>query len=181
VRVEIVDHRPEWPERFRELASRIRVLLGTRATAIHHIGSTSVPGLAAKDVIDIQVAVEDLHPLPPIHDALVQDGWTFMEDNDDRRKWFFHLDAPDGRRLSNLHVRRDGEFSQQAALLLRDHLREVPDARLRYEATKRGLATRDWPTVEDYAIAKGDCVWALLREADVRSFATGWRPGPSEA
>ena len=181
MRVEILDHQPDWPERFLHLASRIRVALGARATAIHHIGSTSVPGLAAKDVIDIQVSVEDLHPLMPLREALVSEGWTFMDDNDDHRKWFFHLDAPDGRRLSNLHVRRYGEFSQQAALLFRDHLRDVPDARLRYERTKRELATRDWPTIEDYAIAKGDCVWALLREADVRSFTTGWQPSPSEA
>ena len=87
-------------------------------------------------------------------------------DNDDRRKRFFRLVGADDRRLANIHVRNLGEFSEQAALLFRDYLRAAPEARHRYEETKRTLAPQIWRTVDDYADAKGDCVCALIREAE---------------
>lgn len=98
--------------------------------------------------------------------------------NEDRRKWYAK------RRTSgdetNVHIRTSGEFSQQAALLFRDYLRDEASARRRYERVKRELAERDWDRVDDYADAKGDIVWQLLREADRWSWH-GWQPGDSDA
>lgn len=170
-----------WPARFKEYASSLRGVLGSRARRIDHIGSTSVPGLAAKDVIDLQLSVADFEPFAPLCHAIETVGYRWMPHNEDRRKRFFSLESPDGVRLANLHVRRHGEFSEQAALLLRDYLRARPEARHRYEETKRTLATRQWPTVNHYAEAKGDCVWSLLREADRWSFDIGWAAAPSDA
>jgi GrpB-like predicted nucleotidyltransferase (UPF0157 family) len=180
VTVQIVPADPAWPDRFAAIATDLRAVLGDRAERIDHIGSTSVPGLAAKDVIDIQLSVAELEPHEPVRAALVGLGWAFMADNPDRRKRFY-LRRGDGFPDANLHVRRTGEFSQQAALLLRDHLRADAAALGRYEATKRALAERQWEDVDAYADAKGDCVWQLLREADRWAWTVGWSPGPSDA
>lgn len=176
----LVPHRPEWAARFADLGARLRGALGDRARRIDHIGSTSIPGIAAKPIVDVQVAVEDFEPFAPLREGVEATGYRFHPDNDDLRKRYFTLDE-DGTRISNLHLRRWAEFSPQAALLLRDYLRAVPEARARYEATKRELATRQWPTIDHYADAKGDTIWALLREADVWSGASGWHAGPSDA
>jgi GrpB-like predicted nucleotidyltransferase (UPF0157 family) len=180
MRVVLAEADPLWPRLFRDRAAAIRQLLDDRVERIDHIGSTAVPGLAAKPIIDVQVSVEDLDPFEPVEAALGALGYGYDPDNLDRRKRFFGLDGPDGKRLVNVHVRRLGEWSQQAALLFRDYLRDAPDARNRYELEKRRLATQDWPTVDDYAEAKGDVVWALLREAD-RWSCFGWDPGRSDA
>lgn len=202
MRITLHDHDPTWPHRFAAFGADLRRSLldrvPDRLVAIHHIGSTSVPGLAAKDVIDIQVTLQPvalqpvdvrrpLEPFEPVCEAIEVLGYRFQRTNPDLRKRFFHLDAdpgPDGapgRRLVNLHVRPHGEFSAQAALLLRDVLRSSPEARDRYETTKRQLAAREWDSVDDYADAKGDTIWALLREADAWAARTGWCPDPSDA
>ncbi len=180
ISVHLAPYDPAWSDQFAELAAPLRQALGDRALRIDHIGSTAVPGIAAKPIVDVQVAVDDFEPFPPLRAAIESVGYRFWPDNDDLRKRYFTLDR-DGGRVSNLHCRRWGEFSAQAALLLRDHLRAVPAARQRYEATKRELATRAWPTVDHYADAKGDTIWALLREADEWGWALGWHPGPSDA
>lgn len=140
-----------------------------------------MPGLAAKDVIDLQVSVADSEPFEPLRIAIEALGYRWIPDNHDRRKRFFHLDSPQGARLANLHVRREGEFSEQAALLFRDYLRARPKARHLYEEAKRALALRPWPTVDHYADAKGDCVWSLLREADRWAWDIGWNTPASDA
>ena len=180
VTVQIVPADPAWARRFAVLATELRAVLGDRAERIDHIGSTAVPGLAAKDVIDIQVSVADLEPHEPVRAALVGLGWSAPADNPDHRKRFYFRRG-DGLQDANLHVRRTGEFSQQASLLFRDHLRADATARARYEGTKRALAGRDWDDVDAYADAKGDCVWQLLREADRWAWGVGWAPGPSDA
>jgi GrpB-like predicted nucleotidyltransferase (UPF0157 family) len=197
----LAPYNPHWPAQFREAGAALRgalePVLGAALTRIDHIGSTAVPGLAAKPVLDVQVSVRDFAPghaeaarLPAAIEALGlawlgawsgdRRSWPF-----DRRKWMFarrrpHPPGPLGAYDVNLHVRREGCVSQQQALLLRDFLRGHPEACARYEGVKRGLARREWATVNAYATAKGDCIWALLREADEWSWG-GWRPGPSDA
>lgn len=189
MQVHLVASDPEWPSRFAAFGADLRHSLSDqsvagvaeRLVAIHHIGSTSVAGLAAKPVIDIQVTLRSLEPFEPAREAIEVHGYRWHHDNPDLRKRFFRLDGADGVRLVNLHVRVEGEFSQRAALLLRDYLRAEPFAAERYEATKRALAELEWADVDSYADAKGDTVWQLLREADVWSAARAWSPGPSDA
>ncbi len=195
MQIELVAYDSGWPHRFGAFGADLRHSISdqsvdgvaVRLVAIHHIGSTSVPGLAAKDVVDIQVTVAhrplvgDFEPFGPLREAIEVHGYRWDPDNTDRRKRFFGLDTPEARRVVNLHVRGEGEFSQQASLLFRDYLRSHEPARARYGATKRELSERDWPTVDDYAIAKGDTVWALLREADEWAARTGWRTPPTDA
>jgi GrpB-like predicted nucleotidyltransferase (UPF0157 family) len=198
--ITLAPYDPVWPAQFREVGAALRAavepILGAALTRIDHIGSTSVPGLAAKPVIDVQVSVQDFVPeradasrFPAAIEAVGinwQGEWVGdRRDWIDRRKWMFsrrppYPPGPLGPFDINLHVRREGCVSQQQALLFRDYLRTHGQARERYEATKRELALSEWPTTNDYAGAKGDCVWALLREADEWSWL-GWRPGPSDA
>jgi GrpB-like predicted nucleotidyltransferase (UPF0157 family) len=216
--ITLVPYDPAWPERFAEIGAALRgaldPVLGDRLTRIDHIGSTSVPGIAAKPIIDVQVSVRDFLPADdpaatgyaprprppddrrhvgyrgetrdPIATAIESAGFSWAGDwCTDWRKWLFRRRSPYGSHPlpavdANLHVGREGCVSQQQALLFRDLLRTHEEARRRYEAVKRDLATREWAAVDDYADAKGDCVWALLRQADVWSW-NGWRPGPSDA
>lgn len=185
MQIEIVDPDPRWPGHFGLVAGSLRSAIGHWAQRIDHIGSTSVPGLAAKPIIDIQITVDEPSAIDsakhPARLELESVGFAWMGDNDDRRKRFLRLrESARGWPDVNLHVRRDGCTSQQQALLFRDYLRADDSARRRYEQEKRRLARREWGSVDDYADAKGDVVWALLREADGWSFS-GWQPGPSDA
>jgi len=182
VTVTLVSPDPGWPAQFEVVAGDLRTRLGSGALRIDHIGSTAVPGLAAKDVLDVQVTVADPGALDdrahPWHRVLADAGYAQDVDNDDRRKRFLRRRTP-GAPWVNLHVRRDGCVSGQQALLFRDYLRTHPAARERYELEKRRLSRRGWSSVDAYAEAKGDVVWALLREADRWSWF-GWRPGTSD-
>jgi GrpB-like predicted nucleotidyltransferase (UPF0157 family) len=182
VTIVLVAHDPAWAHQFVVASSQVRVATGSWATRIDHIGSTSVPDLVAKPVIDVQVSTGDPSqlddPAHPVRHRLLSVGYELVLDNDDRRKRFLRRRAngPD----INLHVRRDGCVSQQQALLFRDYLRADESARRRYGDQKSRLARRRWPSVDHYADAKSDIVWALLREADRWSWS-GWRPGASDA
>jgi GrpB-like predicted nucleotidyltransferase (UPF0157 family) len=185
MRIEIVDPDPAWPASFRTIATVVRRAVGEWGRRIDHIGSTSVAGLAAKPIIDVQITTQDPSDLDkadhPVRQALEAAGFVLMIDNDDRRKRMLGLrESHRGWPDTNVHVRRDGCVSQQQALLLRDYLRTNESARTRYEQEKRRLSRLQWPTVDHYADAKGDVVWALLREADVWSWS-GWMPGPADA
>lgn len=177
MRVEISKYDPAWAERFALAGAHLREVFGVRADRIDHIGSTSIPGLAAKPIIDVQVSLPDLADVDGFRDALADLSFELMV-NEDRRKWYAER-RTDGAE-TNVHIRRTGQFSQQAALLFRDYLRAEPSARLRYEHVKRELAQREWDRADDYADAKGDIVWQLLREADRWSWH-GWEPGVTDA
>ncbi|KAI0906822.1 GrpB domain protein [Ustulina deusta] len=135
--LEIVDYRPEWPAMFAEVENRIRQALGNRAIVVQHVGSTSVPGLAAKDVIDIDLAVAD----PADEESYVPDlqaaGFKllFREPTWYQHR-FFHLDEP----YTNLHVFGSDSSELVRHRLFRDWLREHEDDRDRYTAVKREAA-----------------------------------------
>ena len=177
MKVVIANYDPAWVDRFVVVGAQLREVFGKAADRIDHIGSTSVPGLAAKPIIDVQVSIPDLHDVEQFRAALDARGFELMA-NDDRRKCYAR------RRVSgdevNVHIRASGEFSQQAALLFRDYLRAEPSARRRYERVKRELSERSWDRIDDYADAKGDVVWQLLREADRWSWQ-GWQLGSTDA
>src|SRR5512146_20988 len=135
--IEIVPYQPSWPSEFQAIAGPLRPALGDLALRIDHIGSTAVPGLAAKDRIDIQVTVQELDPA--IEQALNAAGYTRLEritqdhippqgplDPGLWAKWLFY--PPAGQRPTNLHVRRAGLPNQRYPLLFRDYLRAHPES-----------------------------------------------------
>ncbi len=177
--IRIVAYDPVWPARFAELGCRLRDALGDVALRIDHIGSTSVPGLAAKPVIDIQVSVTALEPVDPFREPLARLGYVYRADNTERTKRYFR--EPPGEPRTHIHVRRSGSFAEQFPMLFRDFLRTHPDDTAAYEKLKRRLADEFPDDGAAYTEAKGTFVWETIRRADDWAQATGWEPGPSDA
>ncbi len=177
--VRIVDYDPAWPARFTEIGSALRRALGGVALRIDHIGSTSVPGLAAKPVIDIQVSVARLEPVAVFRDPLVDIGLVYRADNPERTKRYFR-EAP-GQPRTHIHVRRAGSFSEQFPLLFRDFLRVDQPAASDYASIKRTLAQRHRRDRQAYTDAKATICWQIIQRADEWAQRTGWVPGPTDA
>ena len=176
--VRIAAYDPAWASRFAELGIRLRAALGGAAIRIDHVGSTSVPGLAAKPVIDIQVSVARLEPAGPFAEPLAGLGFIYRADNPERTKRYFR--EPPGGARTHVHVRRSGSFSEQFALLFRDFLRADAGTAAQYEALKRRLAAQFGSDGHGYTDAKGPFIWEIIRRADEWAQRTGWQPGPSD-
>jgi GrpB-like predicted nucleotidyltransferase (UPF0157 family) len=177
--VEICPYDPAWPNLFAALGVRVRDALGSVALRIDHIGSTAVPGLAAKPIIDVQVSVAALDPVDAYRVPLEGLGLVFRPENTERTKRYFR-EAP-GTRRTHLHVRRAGSWAEQFALLFRDYLRARPEDRERYAELKRRLANELRDDRHAYTEAKGPFIWEVMARADRWSQEVGWAPGPSDA
>ena len=175
----IVPYDDQWPQLFMQLAMDLRQALGEVAVRIDHIGSTSIPGLAAKPVIDIQIAVADFEPLDAFRLPLERLGYVFRAENPELTKRYFR-ESP-GQRRTHLHVRRNGSFSQQFALLFRDFLRVRPDLAAQYAALKIKLARQYRDDRIAYTDAKSPFIWQVVAQADLWAQSVGWQPGPSDA
>jgi GrpB-like predicted nucleotidyltransferase (UPF0157 family) len=178
-RVEVVPYDPAWPRRFRELATALRAALGDTARRIDHIGSTAVPGLDAKPVMDIQISVGSFDPIDAYRLPLERLGYLFRSDNTELTKRYFR--EPVSQPRTHVHVRRLGSWSEQFALLFRDYLRSDPEAAQQYAAIKRALAAEHHADRKAYTEAKEPHLWTLMRRADRWSHDTGWILGLSDA
>jgi GrpB-like predicted nucleotidyltransferase (UPF0157 family) len=174
-----VDYDPVWPSMFASLGERLRATLGSVAIRIDHIGSTAVPGLAAKPIIDVQVSVERLESDDTFRTPLQAAGFIHRVGGVERTKRYFR--EPPGDRRTHIHVRRAGSFSEQFALLFRDYLRSDASAAHEYEAVKRKLAERLRDDRHAYVDAKVPVIWGLMCRADEWAGRIGWEPGPSDA
>lgn len=184
--IEIVAYRPTWPSEYRDLAARIRAAVGDAVVGLHHIGSTSVPALAAKDVIDIQLTIADLERVP--HAQLEAAGFVRGKPSSDHcppgielpaeqlSKWFYSLQT----RRANLHVRQAGRFNQRYPLLCRDYLRAHPSAAAAYAQIKRQLARHFPHDAEAYYDVKDPVFDLLMAAAEDWARATGWSLPPSD-
>jgi GrpB-like predicted nucleotidyltransferase (UPF0157 family) len=175
----VVSYDPGWPLLFREDAGMLHRALGEVALRIDHIGSTAVPGLAAKPIIDIQIAVAAFEPLAAYRDRLEALGYVFRADNPDRTKRYFR-ESP-GTRRTHIHVRQHGSWSEQFALLFRDFLRCHSQQASEYAALKLALIQEDTHDRRGYTEAKGPAIWAIMRQASDWSQEVGWEPGSTDA
>lgn len=178
-KVIVLPYDEAWPEQFREWGQRLRRALGPAAARIDHIGSTAVPGLAAKPIVDIQISVASFDPWEPVRQSLAHVGLYWREHNPDRSKRYFR-EAPGERRM-HIHVRLSGSWSEQLALLFRDYLRCHEADCAVYADVKRHLAAQYETDRHGYTAAKSDRIWDILRRADRWSQQTGWVPGESDA
>jgi GrpB-like predicted nucleotidyltransferase (UPF0157 family) len=177
--VEIADYDPDWAGAFAELGVVLRGALADVAVRIDHIGSTAVPGLAAKPVIDIQMSVPSLEPVDTFRVPLDRLGYIYRADNPERTKRYFR--EPPGQRRTHIHVRQLGSFSEQFPLLFRDYLRSHPPQAAEYAVVKRRCAASFRHDRQGYVEAKDSYVWNVIRRADAWAQRTGWTPGPSDA
>lgn len=175
----IVEYDRQWPTLFAELGTRLRGALGEAALRIDHIGSTSVPGLSAKPVIDVQVSVSSFEPLEAYRGPLEELGFVLRAQNPDLTKRYFR-EQP-GERRTHIHVRRAGSWPEQFALLFRDYIRLHNDDAKRYAELKHRLAQQYRDDRGSYVEAKAPFIWEIMTRADAWAQATGWQPGPTDA
>jgi GrpB-like predicted nucleotidyltransferase (UPF0157 family) len=180
----IVPYKDSWPAEYRAIAARLSAAAGDAALAIHHIGSTSVPGLAAKDIIDVQITVADL----AIADRLALAGFTLSPHRSDHtppgmtlppeqlaKRLFTFTERP-----ANVHVRVAGRFNQRYPLLCRDYLRAHQAGADAYAVIKRELA-RMFPNDADSYYAVKDPVFDLIMTAaNDWAVRTGWQLPPGD-
>ena len=179
----ILDYDSSWPARFEAIAHDLRSRVGSAATTIDHIGSTSVPGLAAKDIIDIQVTVLDLDAADAWPHELI-DGVVRTQrgtsqdhvppDNSDTHHWAKHFWSGSS---AHIHVREFGRLNQRYALLFRDFLRAHQAAADAYGTLKRALATAargDW---DAYYAVKDPACDLIIAGAEEWALRTAWTPG----
>jgi GrpB-like predicted nucleotidyltransferase (UPF0157 family) len=173
LQIQIVAYDPAWPSRFEAEAVRIREALGTLALRIDHHGSTSVPGLAAKPIIDIQVSVESLQPIREYLEPLCSIGYVHVPHEDDSFCPFFHRPSR-WPHTHHVHVVAAGGEAERRTLAFRDYLRAHPAEASAYEALKRNIAAQinsnDDDSREAYARAKTDCVERILATASGRPY-----------
>ncbi|WP_440603860.1 GrpB family protein [Bacillus sp. GB_SG_008] len=175
----VVPYKSEWPREFQDLGNSLRVVLEDVAIRIDHIGATSIPGLAAKPIIDVQISVRTLELLDSFREPLESLGFIHRADNSDRSKRYFR-EAP-GNKRTHIHVRREGSWPEQLALLFRDYMRNHPEDCKRYEDLKYKLVKEYVNDRGMYTEAKDPLIWEILRKADKWSQNTGWMPPKSDA
>jgi GrpB-like predicted nucleotidyltransferase (UPF0157 family) len=187
--IAIVPYQHDWPDQFARLGRGLRDVLGDLALRIDHIGSTSVSGLAAKDIIDIQVSVRAL--TTQLDDALDRAGYEPLahitcdhvpagrpKDPEQWRKWFYNERG--GARRVNLHVRVAGRANQRYAVLFRDYLRANAEATAAYGQVKMALAGYHAESDEAYYAMKDPVCDIIMVGAEAWAAGTGWVPGPSD-
>ncbi|HEV2637707.1 MAG TPA: GrpB family protein [Actinocrinis sp.] len=164
-RVLIEDYDPAWPALYEREVERIRVVLGAAALSLEHVGSTSVPGLAAKPIIDIDLLVADTTDEDAYVPALEAGGYVLRLREPE---WYEHrmFKGPDTD--VNLHVFSPGAEEPERHKVLRDWLRSHPQDRDLYARTKRELAERDWEFMYQYTDAKGQVLREILTRAGCR-------------
>jgi GrpB-like predicted nucleotidyltransferase (UPF0157 family) len=162
----VVDYDPNWPSLYEQEKDRIVATLGEAVVQIEHIGSTSVPGLAAKPIIDIAVGIanfEEAKAYVPMIEGL---GYTyepeFEADLPERR--FFWKGSP-SLHTHHIHMAEPGSLEWIKPILFRNYLREHPEAARQYQVLKRELAVRCGPDMEAYVKGKTEFVRSILSQA----------------
>ena len=189
--ITIVPYDTSWPEAFIAVSQPLRTALGELALRIDHIGSTSVQGLAAKDVIDVQVTIKDFSCTPQLVTALGSLGYTliphitsdhlpplYQGSETDWEKLMFR--PPANQRPTHLHVRALGRPNQRYPLLFRDYLRAHPVASAAYAQIKISLSQRHPDDVDFYYDIKDPLCDIVIDAAEDWARTTGWQMGPSD-
>ena len=165
-KIEIVDYDARWPEQFQKLANTIAVALGKTALRIEHIGSTSVPGLGAKPIIDILLVVADSRDEITYLPKLEAIGYELrVREPDFHEHRMFRTPARD----VHVHVYSAGSSEIERNLIFRDRLRSNLQDRQRYEDIKRKLATQSWSDMNAYATAKTQIIEQIIATARAAS------------
>jgi GrpB-like predicted nucleotidyltransferase (UPF0157 family) len=156
----VADYDSTWPSKFQHEHERIRQALGATGLRIEHIGSTAVPGLAAKPVIDVLVTVEDPNDESTLLPTLESAGYELRVREPGHR--MFRTPQRD----VHVHSWADADPEVDRYLAFRDRLRRSPGDRAAYERLKRDLATREWSDMNEYADAKTALITAITTRAD---------------
>ncbi|WP_433274074.1 GrpB family protein [Pseudonocardia xinjiangensis] len=168
--ITVVPYDPIWPEKFASERERIMGALGATAQRVDHIGSTSVPGLDAKPIIDVDLSVADADDEASYLPALERVGYHL------RVRQPGHRMVRTSDLNVHVHVCAGGSEWERRHLLFRDWLRHDPTDRQAYAKLKRELAERDWPDMNAYADAKGALITKITARAEEWARAVNWLP-----
>jgi GrpB-like predicted nucleotidyltransferase (UPF0157 family) len=164
--ITVLAYNPEWPQKFQKHEGIIRSALGDTALQIEHIGSTAVPGLAAKPIIDVLVVVPDSSDESFYLPQLEEVGYVLRVREPDFHE---HRMMRTPEKDVHIHIFSPGSSEVERYLLFRDRLRQDPKARNRYEKVKRELATHAWSDMNAYADAKTKIIEKIIKSARVDS------------
>ena len=163
----IEEYDPQWPERFDEIHSRIASVLGSLATAIEHVGSTAVPGLAAKPIIDIDILLKSARDLPPVVAKLTAAGYEHRGTRGVSGRDAFRAPGHDIHHHLYVCSAPGSEFFRHIAF--RDYLRTHPKDAEDYARLKRSLAGKFSVDREAYTQAKTDFIHEILQRPDLEN------------
>ncbi|BCE03798.1 GrpB family protein [Marinicellulosiphila megalodicopiae] len=182
--IKMTPYHPNWPDEYQKIAKQLRFLLEDVALRIDHIGSTSINELAAKDVIDIQITVDDISNTF-IEQKLTSEGFVFRNeadcdnlvglDNDSielKKKFFQELQ---GERRAHIHVRQIGRLNQEYPLLFRDYLRSHSTIKLAYAKIKIELAKYFSNDANGYYAIKDPYMDTVYQAAKLWAKQTNWQ------
>jgi GrpB-like predicted nucleotidyltransferase (UPF0157 family) len=184
--VVVTSYQPHWVDEFKQIARHIRALVGRAAMRIDHIGSTAVPGLGGKDVIDIQITVFDLDEAGGLTSLLraarFRHGTIFEYDlfhrkpetDPELRK--LYMREPEGERRAHIHIRELGRFNQRYALLFRDYLRSSENVRAEYELLKRRASQLFPESIDGYLFLKEPVLHIIYEAASLWAEKVRWSP-----
>jgi len=174
----LLDYDSVWPEKFQKHVGILSRALGTEALSIEHVGSTSVPGLAAKPIIDVLVVVKDSAQEDSYLPALVRAGYVLRVREP---AWYQHRMFRTPERDVHVHIFSAGCVEIRRMLAFRDRLRSNAEDRFLYESMKRKLAREDWPDMNAYAQAKSGVVEQIIARAlqEAGNVSSGLRPTKS--
>lgn len=161
----ITEYDPQWVDRFNEHAKRIKGIMGRVALEIHHIGSTSIPGMVAKPNIDIEVVVPSLEAARRLSKKMTMAGYTSRGDYSKIGEEYFTEDAENGERLASIHVFPVGHPDIQTQLDFRDYIRSHEKDRELYKATKWRLYLQYKDNYGAYDSGKQDVIEAIKMRA----------------
>jgi GrpB-like predicted nucleotidyltransferase (UPF0157 family) len=171
-KVEVVPHNPQWQAAFEIEAARIQAALGNTAVAIHHIGSTAIPGIYAKPIIDLLVEVKDITAVDGRNSAMELLGYEAMGEFGIANRRFFRKDNAEGIRTHHLHSFPAGSEQVQRHLAFRDYMSAHPEEAQVYSELKRRLAI-EYPTnIDGYMDGKAGFIQEIDRKA------AQWLPAP---
>ena len=162
--VVVVPYDPRWPGLFEEERLAVEAAVGTWAEEVEHVGSTAVPGLDAKPVIDVMAGVRSLEDSPILVERLAGIGYEYRGEAGIPGRLFFRK-LRGSERTHHLHVFELGGGEWDRHILFRDYLREHPEAAREYARLKRDLAARFYHDREAYTDAKTDFISAVVDKA----------------
>ncbi len=164
-KVEVVPHDPKWQDAFRMESKHIADALGENFVKIHHIGSTAIPGIYAKPIIDILVEVKDITKVDEQSSAMESLGYEVMGEYGIPNRRFFRKDNQAGVRTHHIHIFEVGSAQVERHLAFRDYMITHPEAAQRYSELKRELAREHPQNIDGYMDGKDGFIKEMDRKA----------------
>lgn len=162
--IRVVPYDPQWPRNFEAIRKEIQEILGELAVAVHHVGSTSVPGMSAKPIIDLDVEIPNRFVFPEVCDLLAAAGYQHEGDLGIRDREAFRYEGKNHLQKHHLYVCPRDSRELHRHLTFRNYLRTHPEAAREYSRVKEAAARQHPDSIEGYMSFKNDCIAALYQK-----------------